>query len=188
MGCKLRWIDRELLENHSPTFWRFLKELRIVLHIKEMYFIKQKCSEHYALFLRVTLGLFKITVIAETCSMRWCDGVGCIRETFLCLRVQMFVFATRSGHFHSSENRRLYIYIYIYKKKRKQVSLFYNTFFQHAFLLLCHVHIAILNPDMMWTSAGSIMLKMILIKDHFLSRFRRVSLVGFRLECCCSIF
>ncbi len=127
MGCKLRWIDRELLENHSPTFWRFLKELRIVLHIKEMYFIKQKCSEHYALFLRVTLGLFKITVIAETCSMRWCDGVGCIRETFLCLRVQMFVFATRSGHFHSSENRRLYIYIYK-KKKRKQVSLFYNTF------------------------------------------------------------
>lgn len=97
MGCKLRWIDREFHENHSPTFWRFLKELRIVLHIKEMYFIKQKCSEHYALFLRVTLGLFKITVIAETCSMRWCDGVGSIRETFLCLWVQMFIFATWNG-------------------------------------------------------------------------------------------
>lgn len=186
MGCKLRWIDRELLENHSPTFWRFLKELQIVLHIKEMYFIKQKCSEHYALFLRVTLGLFKITVIAETCSMRWWDGVGSIRETFLCLRVQMFVFATWNEERSFSQLGKPQV---IEKtKKRKQVSLFYNTFFQHAFLLLCHVHIAILNPDMMWTSAGSITLKMILIKDDFLSRFRRVFLVGFKLECCCSIF
>lgn len=76
-----------------------------------MYFIKQKCSEHYALFLRVTLGLFKITVLAETRSMRWCDGVGSIREIVLCLRVQMFVLRLETwsglGHFHSSENCRL---------------------------------------------------------------------------------
>lgn len=57
------------------------------------------------------------------------------------LRLEM-----RSGHFHSSENRRL---LKKQKNESKQVSLFYNTFFQHAFLLLCHVHIAILNPDMM---------------------------------------
>lgn len=76
-----------------------------------MYFIKQKCSEHYALFLRVTLGLFKITVLAETRSMRWCDRVGSIREIVLCLRVQMFVLRLETwsglGHFHSSENCRL---------------------------------------------------------------------------------
>lgn len=126
MGCKLRWIDWELLEkNHSPTFWRFLKEPRIVLHIKEMYFIKQKYSEHYALFLRVTLGLFKITVLAETRSMRRCDGVGSIRETVLCLRVQAFVFATwnveRSRSF--SQLGKLQVI-----EKRKRVSLFIILF------------------------------------------------------------
>lgn len=125
MGCKLRWIDWELLENHSPTFWRFLKELRIVLHIKEMYFIKQKYSEHYALFLRVTLGLFKITVLAETRSMRWCDGVGSIREIVLCLRVQMFVFANwnveQSRPF--SQLGKLQVI-----EKRKQVSPFVILF------------------------------------------------------------
>lgn len=123
-----------------------------------MYFIKQKCSEHYALFLRVTLGLFKITVLAETRSVRWCDGVGSIREIVLCLRVQMFVLRLETwsglGHFHSSENCRL--------SKTKTSQSFYNTFFQHAFFLLCHEHIAILNPDMMRTSVGSIMLKTIL--------------------------
>ncbi len=49
MGCKLRWIDREF-QKITHHILEVLKELRIVLHIKEMYFIKQKCSEHYALF------------------------------------------------------------------------------------------------------------------------------------------
>lgn len=135
MGCKLRWIDRELLENHSPTFWRFLKELRIVLHIKEMYFIKQKCSEHYALFLRVTLALFKITVIAETCSMRWCDGVGCIRETFLCLRVQMFVFATWIKERSFSQLGKPQV-IYI-KKKNESKSVFFIILFSSMRFFCC---------------------------------------------------
>lgn len=131
MGCKLRRIDRELLENHSPTFWRFLKELQIVLHIKEMYFIKQKCSEHYALFLRVTIDLYKITVIAETCSMRRRDRVGSIRETFLCLRVQMSVLRleTRSAHFHSSANCR--------SLKNKNKSVFFTILFSSMRFFCC---------------------------------------------------
>lgn len=171
MGCKLRWIDRELLENHSPTFWRFLKELRIVLHIKEMYFIKQKCSEHYALFLRVTLDLYQITVIAETCSMRWCDRVGSNRETFLCLRGALILTPRKSaGHW-----------------KTKNKSVFFTILFFPACVtsvVSCTVHIAILHPDRMWTSAGSLW-KMISFRGLDVSPLRmtafQLRVAGFKL-------